>query len=95
MDLGIRLGDIVLSMFSFLFPFWPLLILAPALSKGNVIGKMLLLWLVFLLVRITLVFSPLPKVDFLIREPMNTLLFLAAGVAIFLGAAVRRLRRRA
>jgi peptidoglycan/LPS O-acetylase OafA/YrhL len=95
MDLGIRLSDILFTMFAFLFPFWPFLVLAPAFSKGNVFGKMLVMWALLLLIRIVLLFSPLPTVDFLIHEPINTLIFLFAGGGIILALVVRRMRRSA
>jgi len=95
MDLGIRTSDILFTMFGFLFPFWPVLVIAPLPSRGNVLAKMLVMWVVVLLVRIALLFSPLPTLDFLIREPMNTILFLFTGGAIILALLFRRLRRPA
>ncbi len=93
MDLGIRLEDIVFSMDAFLFPFWPFIVLSPVLSRRNVVVKMLVVWAAMLLVRITLLFSPLPTVDFLIREPANSTLFLIAGGAIVFVLMLRALRR--
>ena len=93
MDLGIRLIDIIFPMFGFLFPLWPFFVLVPILSKGHVLVKMLVVWAVFLLVRIVLVFSPLPTIDFLIREPINSLVFLIAGGIIILTIVIRRMRK--
>ena len=95
MDLGLRVSDIVFPMFAFLFPFWPLIVLAPAFSRGNALAKMLVIWVVMLGVRIVLVYSPLPTVDFLIHEPANTVVFLFASGAIVLGFLVGRLRQLA
>ena len=93
MDFGIRLGDVLLPMLAFLFPFWPLVVLAPIVYKGNILAKMLGVWGLMLLVRLILAFSPLPAVDFIIHEPANTVLFLLVGVAVIFAILVRRLRR--
>ena len=93
MDLGIRLIDIIFPMFGFLFPFWPFFVLVPILSKGRVLAKMLVVWAAFLIVRFVLVFSPLPTIDFLIREPINSLVFLIAGGIIILTIVIRRMRK--
>ena len=93
MDLGIRLIDIIFPMFGFLFPFWPFFVLVPILSKGHVLVKMLVVWAIFLLVRIILVFSPLPTIDFFLREPINTFVFFAAGALIVLMLVIRRMRK--
>ena len=95
MDLGIRLIDVIFPMFGFLFPFWPFFVFVPILSKGRVLAKMLVVWAIFLVVRIVLVFSPLPTIDFLIREQINTLVFFAAGALIVLMLVIRRVRKAA
>ena len=93
MDLGIRLIDIIFPMFGFLFPFWPFFVLVPILSKGRVLAKMLVMWAAFLVVRIILVYSPLLTIDFFIREPVNTIVFLIAGGIIILTIVIRRMRK--
>jgi hypothetical protein len=95
MDLGIRVPDVVSSMSAFLFPFWPFMVIAPIVSKGNVLVKMLVIWCALLLVRITLLFSTLPKVDFMIREPASTVLFLFVGGVLVFANVLRGLRRLA
>jgi len=91
-DLGIRFGDVLFTMVAFLFPFWPLVVLAPIVYKGDILAKMLVMWGLMLLARIVIAFSPLPTVDFLIREPANTVLFLIVGGAILLGLLLRGLK---
>jgi hypothetical protein len=95
MDVGIRLGDVVFTMVAFLFPFWPLVVLAPIVYRGNILAKMLAMWGVMMLARIVIAFSPLPIVDVLIHEPFNTVLFLLVGGAIVLAMLIRGLRRLA
>jgi len=95
MDVGMHLPDVLFTMASFLFPFWPLVVLAPVVYKGNILAKMLVMWGLMLLVRIIVAFSQLPTVDFLIHEPANTILFLLVGGAIVFAMLLRGLRRLA
>jgi len=93
MDLGIPLGDMLFTMVAFLFPFWPLVVLAPVVYRGDILTKMLVMWGLMGLARIVIAFSPLPTVDFLIHEPANTILFIVAGGLILFSVFLRGARR--
>ena len=94
MDLGVRFIDVLFPFAAFLFPAWPVIFLVALRARRNVIPAILLLWFAFLMLRIILLFSPLPTVDFLIPEPMNTYIFVAAGLLLGAGYALWTARKR-
>ena len=77
-----------LGMFArMVFPAWPAILLLPLLlGKGeNTLGQMLVMWAVMLF--IWLAKRAVPTIpSYAIPEPINTYLFFAAGVLIFIFA---------
>ena len=95
MDFGMRFTDVLFPFAAFLFPAWPVIFLAPLSSRRNIVLRILVLWLAFWVVRMILLFSPLPTVASLIPEPLSTYLFLLAGALLIAGYALWVGRRRA
>jgi len=93
MTFEIPIMDVIFSAFTFLFPFWPLLVIAPIRGRDNLIIKMLVIWAFVGIVRLVLVFSPLPMMDFLIPEPWNTILFISVGIVLIVVWVVRKVSR--
>jgi hypothetical protein len=94
MDLGVRFIDVLFPFAAFLFPFWPLMFLVALRARRNIIPAILILWFPFLVLRVILIFSPLPTVDFLIPEPLNTYIFVGSGIFLAAGYALWIARRR-
>ncbi|MBI5668827.1 MAG: restriction endonuclease [Chloroflexi bacterium] len=75
--------DILFSVFGFVFDFWFFLILAPLKYKGNLLGKMLGMWVFLTILRGFILLDSTPATPLFIYEPLNTMLFAASGVVIF------------
>ena len=85
MDLGVTVLDTFSSASAFLFPFWPLFLLATLRYPTNLLRKMIVMWVILLIVRMVLFSSPDLMLGFIIKEPLNTLLFGISGfiLAVF------------
>jgi len=94
MTFEIPIMDVIFSACTFLFPFWPLLVIAPIRGKNNLAAKMLVMWVFAGIVRLVLIFSPLPLMDFLIPEPWNTVVFICVGIVLVVVWVVKKMRRR-
>ena len=94
MDVGLRVIAVLFPFASFLFPFWPLIFLVALRARRNAVLGILVLWLAFLVLRIILVFSPLPTVTFIIPEPLNTYIFVGTGLLLGAGYALWIARKR-
>jgi restriction system protein len=88
---------ILFSAATFVFNFWFFLIFAPLKYRGSLLPKMAGMWVLLAALRVFLVFNPNPlKITFFLEEPLNTLLFVAAGILIFdLNILQKRRQRRA
>jgi restriction system protein len=75
--------EILAYVFSFVFIFWPFVILGPLQRRRHILYNMLVMWSFLALVRILLFFNPQPIPSFLIPEPLNTILFFATGAVLF------------
>jgi hypothetical protein len=94
MDIGLRIIDVLFPFAAFLFPFWPLIFLVALRTRRNAVLVILVLWFAFLILRIILVFSPLPTVAFLIPEPLNTYIFVGTGLLLVAAYALLIARKR-
>jgi hypothetical protein len=84
----------VLGVFSVIFGFWPLILLAPLNWRKNSLLGMIYVWIGFAILRILfLIFSIIPSV-LVIDEPLNTILFFAAGGLLFLLYVARNALKR-
>jgi len=80
---------------SFLFALWPIWLLTPLRWRRNSITGMIVAWAVLAVVRVLLVFSPLPILALIVPEPLNTVIFFAAGgVLVLLKLGRDQLQRR-
>jgi hypothetical protein len=93
MNFTIPIKDVIFSACTFLFPFWPLLVIAPIRGRDNLVVKMLVVWAFAGVVRLVLVFSPLPLMDFLIPEPWNTAVYIFVGVVLVGIWCARRVKK--
>jgi restriction system protein len=91
-DLGVDVVSILEFFLPTLFAFWPVLILAPFTWKRDSIHQNLAVWMVLVFVRISLLFLPGEGLS-MIPEPLNTILFLSAGLALMGIALIQRRRR--
>jgi hypothetical protein len=85
MDLGVRLGDVLLMTASWLFGLWPFVVLAPLSARrsslrGRVLS-MLAAWILAAAAGLAVLLTNTPPLR-IIREPLNSLLFVAAGLVI-------------
>jgi len=66
----------------FFFSLWPLVILSPLQRRRHILFNMTLAWGIMAIVWIASLFSPTPRISFLIPEPLNTILFFVSGLAL-------------
>ena len=96
MDLGITVKDVLGFTAAWLYAFWPIVVLAPLIARrsrsGSPLPAMLAAWALAAVAGLVSMLSSLPKVA-LIPEPLNSLLFVAAGlslIAVYLWSRRRR-----
>jgi hypothetical protein len=82
MKSGIGIGQILFQCLNVLFLFWPLIIVAPLLMKRNKLRMSALLWVFLALLRPIYAVSKYPKFEFMIGEPLYTLLFALLGFGV-------------
>jgi len=90
-DLHISLGPVLEFMLPTLFAFWPVLLAAPLSWKRTSINSFLMLWGFLFLVRVSLLFLDDEGISF-IPEPLSTILFFVAGLALFVVVIFQRKR---
>jgi hypothetical protein len=84
----------VMGFLSLMFGFWPLILLAPLNWRRNSLLGMVYVWIGFAILRILFfLFSINPSV-LVIEEPLNTILFFAAGGILFLLFIARNALKR-
>ncbi|CAG0990390.1 hypothetical protein ANRL2_03143 [Anaerolineae bacterium] len=77
--------DILFYAGSLIFMMWPILLLSPLQRRRHYLFNMLFVWCFLLIVRLFLILNPTPAQSFqalLIPEPLNTVLFFAAGAVL-------------
>lgn len=74
--------QILFYVFDIVFDFWFVLILAPLQNRKSGIKNMVYAWVVWAVIRIILFFNSEPTSSFMIPEPLNTILFFAAGFVL-------------
>lgn len=79
---GIEIGKILLQGLNVLFLLLPIIIAALLLMKKNKLRTIALLYVCLALIRPIYAVSKYPKFEFLIGEPLYTLLFAILGFAI-------------
>lgn len=88
--------ELLLSSLGMFFSFWPLLIFAPLTwKKSKGIRAMFAIWVLLAVLRVALLFSPNSLHALFIEEPLNTMLFVGAGVVLMIGAMVAKQRETA
>lgn len=82
-------------VFSFVFAFWPFIVLVPIQRRKHILYYMTLAWGFTVLLWAASFFSPVPNRFTLIPEPWNTVLFWLTGVVLIgIQLALRFFRRR-
>jgi hypothetical protein len=85
----------LLGLSSFIFAFWPLIVLAPLTWRKNILLGMIYLWAMFAILRILFFVFSIPVSVLFITEPLNTfLLFATGGILILLSVARKTINRR-
>jgi hypothetical protein len=91
---SIDLLEMLGFVFSLLFVFWPVMLIASLRWKGSLLGSLVVMWSVLAIARVlamlkdaVLSWSPVP-------EPLYTILFVAVGAALWTGWGIRRARRQ-
>ena len=79
---GIEIGQILFQCLNVLFLLWPLVIAAPLLKKKNKLRTIALLWVCLALIRPIYAVSEYPKFEFIIGEPLYTLIFALLGFGV-------------
>jgi restriction system protein len=80
----------LLGLSSFIFAFWPLILLAPLTWRKNILFGMIYLWAMFAIFRILYIVFSIPVSVLFIPEPLNTILLLATGGILILISLVRK-----
>jgi restriction system protein len=89
MDLNVDILSVLNFFLPTIFAFWPVFVIAPFTWKHTSISKNLVVWVILVLVRISIVFLDGSGLS-LIPEPLSTILFLFAGILLFIIYFVRR-----
>jgi restriction system protein len=85
----------LLGLSSFIFAFWPLIVLAPLTWRKNILLGMIYLWAMFAILRILFFVFSIPVSVLFITEPLNTiLLFATGGILILFSVARKTINRR-
>jgi HJR/Mrr/RecB family endonuclease len=74
----------ILGVFSLIFGFWPLMLLAPLNWRKNTLLGIIYLWSFFAILRILFFFFSITPSVLLISEPLNTFIFFGSGGVLFL-----------
>jgi hypothetical protein len=78
--------EILSTAFRFTFALWPIIIIAPLerIRRGRyILPDMLVAWTILAALRIATLLLPQPTITInILREPDNTILFIAAGAAL-------------
>ena len=80
--LEISFAEILFTMASVLFPFWPIVFIVPMRGRRKIYGSMAAVWLLMFVLWILTLISPYETVSFLIPEPWNTILFVLSGFVL-------------
>jgi hypothetical protein len=73
----------ILGIFSLIFGFWPLIVLAPLnWRRDNLLG-MIYVWGFFAVFRVLFIFFSITPSKLVIDEPLNTYIFILAGGILF------------
>ncbi|MGD0339933.1 MAG: topoisomerase DNA-binding C4 zinc finger domain-containing protein [Bacteroidota bacterium] len=74
----------VLGVFSLIFGFWPLMVLAPLNWRRNILWGMLCVWSGFAILRILFFIFSISPSKLVIDEPLDTIIFLITGGILFI-----------
>ncbi len=88
--------QIVFPVINLVFSFWFILIFAPVSNKKrskNILVDIFGAWAVIAVLRIVVIFDPKPIPSMAIPEPLNTLLFVCAGLLLFIVLILRQRSR--
>jgi surface polysaccharide O-acyltransferase-like enzyme len=84
MSPGIDIGEIIFYALNLIFLAWPVILLAPLRTRRNKLRTIALLWVFLAVIRPIYAVSNVPKFNFIIGEPLYTVLFALIGFAILL-----------
>jgi len=79
----------VLGIFSLIFGFWPIMVLAPLNWRRNILAGMLYIWGFFAILRILFFFFSISPSKLVIDEPLNTFIFFISGGILLVIYVVR------
>jgi hypothetical protein len=82
-------GEMLGLAFSILFMAWPILVLSPVGGPGPYLIQMVAMWSFLAVVRVVLVFTGDVLMWGPVREPLDTVLFVAAGAVLWTAYLVR------
>lgn len=77
----------ILGLFSIIFGFWPLMVLAPLNWRKNSLLGMIYVWGFFAVLRLLFAFYSISPSKLVVEEPINTVLFFLSGgvlISVFL-----------
>ena len=80
----------ILSVF---LSFWFFAVLAPITNKKrskNILRDMFFSWVALAVLRIIIIFNPKPIPSMFVPEPLNTILFICAGIFLFVSLILRQ-----
>lgn len=95
-SMGTSTIQILFSVFSLVFSFWFFAILAPITAKKrskNILKGMFIAWATLAVLRVIIIFDPQPLASMFIPEPTNTILFICAGVVLFVSLTLSQRSR--
>jgi predicted RNA-binding Zn-ribbon protein involved in translation (DUF1610 family) len=79
----------VLGLFSLIFGFWPIMVLAPLNWRRNILSGMLYIWGFFAILRILFYLFSISPSKLVIDEPLNTIIFFISGGILLLVFIIR------
>ena len=74
--------DTVATIVGFIFPLWPLAVIAPMQRRRNILVNMIVIWFFMAAIWLVSMLSRFRVTSWLIPEPFNTILFLVTGVVL-------------
>jgi HJR/Mrr/RecB family endonuclease len=83
--------QILFPVFSLVFSFWFLAVLGPITNKKrskNILRDMFIIWSMLAVLRFIMLFDTKPIPSMVVPEPLNTILFMCAGLVLLIGTVL-------
>lgn len=99
MNNSLNTASLLFSAFEFIFGIWWLVLVSPITAKSrrrkrNFRREILGAWVFLAVLRGILLFNPAPMHNYFVPEPLNTILFVVAGIGLFTLYLLTRIRNR-